>query len=56
MRRRLVAASKRTSEAIAARDRLILEAHEAGGSLREISQLVGVSHVTVKSIIDRSRA
>lgn len=35
------------------RDQLILEAHEAGASLREIGELVGLSHVGVMKIVNR---
>lgn len=35
------------------RDGLIIEAHEAGASLREIAAVAGLSHVGVKKIIDR---
>lgn len=43
------AAEKKRQE----RDELILAAHAAGASLREIGDLVGLSHVGVKKIIDR---
>jgi DNA-directed RNA polymerase specialized sigma24 family protein len=39
----------------AERNRLILEAHAEGASLREIGAALGVNHVTVKNIIERTR-
>lgn len=38
------------------RDQLIVEAHDAGGSLREIGALAGLSHVGVMKIVSRYRA
>lgn len=46
---RLLAASAIELE----RNRLIIEAHEAGASLREIAKEAGLTHVAVKRIIDR---
>lgn len=43
------AAEKKRQE----RDQLILDAHEAGASLREIADLVGLSHVGVMKIVNR---
>ncbi len=37
------------------RDSLILEAHDAGASLREIGALVGLSHIGVRRIINHHR-
>lgn len=37
------------------RDRLILEAAEAGGSLREIAELVGITHTGVRKIIQKAK-
>lgn len=34
------------------RDELIVKAHEAGASYREIAQLVGLSHVGVRRIVN----
>lgn len=34
------------------RDELIREAHAAGGTLREIAELVGLSHVGVRRIVN----
>lgn len=48
--RKLQTAGQKSAEWIAERDRLIREAREAGGSLREIADLVGVSHTAVKFI------
>lgn len=37
------------------RDALIVEAAEDGGSLREIAELVGLSHTGVRKIIERKK-
>lgn len=37
----------------AERNRLIVEARDAGASLREIAEHAGISHVAVKKILDR---
>ena len=49
-----IGADSRT--AIAHRDRAIVEAHDAGMSLRAIADAVGMSHMGVKRIIDRQGA
>jgi transposase len=36
------------------RDRLVVEAHDAGGGPREIARLAGVSHPTVIQIVRRA--
>ena len=36
------------------RDAAIREAHRAGSSLREIADASGISHMTVKRIVERS--
>lgn len=36
------------------RDAAIREAHRAGSSLREIAEASGISHMTVKRIVERS--
>jgi predicted transcriptional regulator len=41
--------------ALEERDRLILEAHDAGASLREIAVLVGLTHVGVRNVINAHR-
>lgn len=37
------------------RDALIVEAHKAGGGVREIARLVGLSHPAVLKIIEKAR-
>ena len=39
--------------AIASRDAAIREAHRAGASLRDIAEVAGVSHMTIKRIVER---
>ena len=36
------------------RDAAIREAHRAGASLRELAEASGISHMTVKRIVDRA--
>ena len=36
------------------RDAAVREAHRAGASLREIADVAGISHMTVKRIIERT--
>lgn len=43
-------AGRKVAEWTATRDRLIKEAVEAGGSLREVGDAVGMSHTAVKFI------
>ena len=47
--------SAKTMEArgVELRDRFIVEASEAGGSLREIAALVGLTHAGVRDILRR---
>lgn len=52
-RRQLRAAARRASEATVERDRLIREERAAGGTLRAIGELVGLSHVAVQKICAR---
>ncbi len=53
---RLVGHGARNAErAIASRDAAIREAHRAGASLRDIADAAGVSHMTVKRIVERTR-
>lgn len=40
--------------AISKRDAAIREAHRAGSSLRDIAEVSGISHMTVKRIVERS--
>jgi DNA-binding protein H-NS len=49
-RRKLQAAGRKQQKATEERDRLIAEAVEAGGSLREVGNAVGLSHMAVKYI------
>ena len=51
--RKLSRASKRVEDATAARDALIREAMDAGGSSREVAELVGLSHTQVIRIAKR---
>lgn len=48
--RKLSTAGRKVAEWTAERDRLIREAREAGGSLREIGEAAGVTHTAVKFI------
>jgi len=47
-------ASRNADVATSKRDAAIREAHRAGASLREIATESGVSHMSVKRIIERS--
>lgn len=47
---------KKLDELMTERQRLILKAQLEGASLREIGNLLGVSHVTVKNILDKIEA
>jgi DNA-binding NarL/FixJ family response regulator len=51
--RRLRNAGQKSAEWTTERDRLIREALAAGGTLREIGELVGLSHTAVKMIGSR---
>ncbi len=42
--------------AVASRDAAIREAQRAGASLRDIAEVAGVSHMTVKRIVERQPA
>ena len=53
-RRALKRAERRVRDANAKRDELIRKAVEAGGSLREVADLAGVSHQTVANIVRRA--
>lgn len=48
--------AQKADRAVASRDAAVREAHHAGASLRDIAEAVGVSHMTVKRIIERQRA
>jgi DNA-directed RNA polymerase specialized sigma24 family protein len=45
--------AKRMGELMTERDRLILKARLEGASLRDIGNLLGVNHVTVKNILNK---
>jgi len=47
-------AADNANVATSKRDAAIREAHRAGSSLREIANATGISHMTVKRIIDRT--
>lgn len=48
--------AQNAGRAIRSRDAAIREAHRAGASLRDIAEVAGVSHMTVKRIIERREA
>lgn len=48
-------ASKNADVAATKRDAAIREAHRAGASLRELADASGISHMTVKRIVDREQ-
>lgn len=54
--RKLTREGRKAREATAERDRLIAEAYKAGGGLREIARLVGLTHPTVKYIVGRAES
>jgi DNA-binding NarL/FixJ family response regulator len=47
--------ARNADRAVASRDAAIREAHRAGASLRDIAEVAGVSHMTVKRIVERER-
>lgn len=49
-------AAENVGVAASKRDAAIREAHRAGSSLREIADASGISHMTVKRIIERADA
>ena len=49
--KKLAAAAKKARDGREERDRLILEAYEAGGGPREIGRLVGLTHPGVLRIV-----
>ena len=51
--KKLAAVAASASKATVQRDRLIVEAYRAGGGLREIARLAGMSHPGVLRIIRR---
>lgn len=48
--------AKKLDDLMTERRRLILKAQMEGASLREIANLLGVNHVTVKNILDKLEA
>lgn len=54
-RQALQRAAKNLAAASAERDKLVISAYQEGASLREIADLLGVNHVTVRNIIQRNR-
>lgn len=54
MRRLLAKAGRKQTDATAERDRLIREAIAAGGSLREVADAVGMSHMAVRYIVKKN--
>jgi DNA-binding NarL/FixJ family response regulator len=51
--RRLRRTADQIATATADRERLIVEAHRAGASLREIAEHAGITHVAVMKLIRR---
>lgn len=47
-------AAENADVASSKRDAAIREAHRAGSSLREIAEVSGISHMTVKRIVERT--
>jgi len=47
-------AAENADVASSKRDAAIREAHRAGSSLREIAEASGISHMTVKRIVERT--
>lgn len=47
-------ASENAHVATTKRDAAIREAHRSGASLRELAEASGISHMTVKRIVDRA--
>jgi DNA-binding NarL/FixJ family response regulator len=47
--------ARNADRAIVSRNAAIREAHRAGASLREIAEVAGVSHMTIKRIVERKR-
>lgn len=51
--RRLRAIAIRSVQLERERDELVIQAHEAGASLREIAAVAGMSHVGIKKLLGR---
>jgi len=54
--RRLADLDGERARLIAERDATILRARKSGGSLREVAELVSMSHMAIKHIEERDRA
>jgi DNA invertase Pin-like site-specific DNA recombinase len=54
--RQAASAQRKLEAAEAARNAAVMFAHELGGSLREIADGIGLPHMTVKRIIERTGA
>lgn len=52
--KRLSRTSQKAKDYTAERNRLIVEAHAAGGGVREIARLVGLSHPAVLRILAKA--
>lgn len=52
-RKELLRVAGRLSNATTERDALIVKAYREGASLREIANLLGINHVTVRNIIKK---
>lgn len=52
----IAAAAKRARESTIERDRLIVQAYRAGGGMREIARLAGLTHPGVRRILERDGA
>ncbi len=52
--KRLTRASQKAKDYTAERNRLIVEAHAAGGGVREIARLVGLTHPAVLRILAKA--
>lgn len=53
--RKLASAAAKAREWTETRDRLIVEAVAAGGSLREVAETVGLSHTAVAKIVRKAQ-
>lgn len=51
--RQIASANRKVDGWVATRNRLIIEAHRSGAGLREIAAAGGLSHMTVKRIINK---
>ncbi len=53
--KRLARASQKAKDYTVERNRLIVEAHAAGGGVREIARLVGLTHPAVLRILAKAK-